>query len=198
MLTVLCRVKSKSENPRWLCKCDCGKEHEVQGSALKCIKTRSCGCLLATTGKYVGNERHMLQQILNGMKQRCRNPKNKKYPRYGLRGISVCKEWDHYKDFAKWAYANGYKPGLSVDRIDNDGDYVPENCRIITKSENARKRDKKLDEASTQVPHPHLRPPCPPPRPCQGTQGSKPAGGPGQPRQYPALPEQLQQAQQGL
>lgn len=74
------------------------------------------------------------------MKQRCSNPKNKFYHRYGGRGISVCEEWLNIKDFSEWAFQNGWKDGLSLDRIDNDGNYCPDNCQWISLSENSRKK----------------------------------------------------------
>ena len=75
------------------------------------------------------------------MKDRCGNPNDKRYHRYGGRGIKVCDEWlQDYNKFESWALENGYKPGLAIDRIDNDGDYSPENCRFITPAENNQNR----------------------------------------------------------
>lgn len=80
-----------------------------------------------------------LANIWQTMKQRCLNPKREKYPMYGGRGITVCNEWvDHFEPFAKWALANGYEPGLQLDRIDNNGSYSPSNCRWVTPKENSR------------------------------------------------------------
>lgn len=85
------------------------------------------------------------------MKQRCLNPKNPKYHRYGGRGIKVCKEWYNIEGFVKWAKAAGWQKGLTIDRIDNDGDYCPENCRWATASENSRKkRTTKIDMIQAQ------------------------------------------------
>lgn len=74
------------------------------------------------------------------MKSRCRNPNNPKYHRYGGRGIKVHEDWMRIEGFAEWALNNGWKEGLTLDRIDNDGDYEPKNCRWITMSENSKKK----------------------------------------------------------
>ena len=71
---------------------------------------------------------------------RCENPKREKYKIYGGRGISVCEEWRNPVAFMDWAYSNGYAPGLQLDRIDNDGNYCPENCRFVTPSQNSCNR----------------------------------------------------------
>lgn len=135
--------KNKYGNILWLCKCDCGNEHIVPSGKLVQGKSRSCGCLakemhtsqlekhgITTNGK----PRTFI--IWAGMKQRCYNPKSVSYKSYGARGISVCSEWLVFENFHKWAMANGYKDDLEIDRIDNDGNYEPSNCRWVTKSFN--------------------------------------------------------------
>jgi hypothetical protein len=74
------------------------------------------------------------------MKQRCYNQNRKKYKDYGLRGIKICDEWQDAAIFAEWAFSNGYQKGLQIDRIDNDGNYEPNNCRFVTPKENSRNR----------------------------------------------------------
>ncbi len=84
--------------------------------------------------------RERLYAVWGGMVGRCTNPRNKKYSRYGGRGISVCEAWRDYAVFREWATANGYGNDLEIDRIDNDGNYEPGNCQWLTKSENSRKK----------------------------------------------------------
>lgn len=74
------------------------------------------------------------------MLARCENPNNKSYPRYGGRGVSVCAEWHDVKTFIAWLEANGYEKGLELDRKDNNGEYSPDNCRVVTPQQNSRNR----------------------------------------------------------
>ena len=82
-----------------------------------------------------------LYRILQGMKRRCFNPNDPNYKNYGGRGITVCKSWDNsFEAFERWALSHGYADNLTIDRIDNNGNYEPRNCLWITRSENASKR----------------------------------------------------------
>lgn len=92
------------------------------------------------TGYAVKGKRQGFYNTWQNMKGRCLNPNNPKYHRYGGRGIKVCEDWLNIKGFSEWALNNGWKEGLSIDRIDNNGDYCPENCKWVTMSENSRKK----------------------------------------------------------
>ena len=83
---------------------------------------------------------HPIRTTHNCMLKRCYNKNNNRYHIYGGRGIEVCKEWHDLKTFSEWAFNNGFKPGLQIDRIDNNGNYEPSNCRFVSRSENIRNR----------------------------------------------------------
>ncbi len=128
----------------WLCKCDCGNYKIVKTTNLRRGATKSCGCLHDETVK---NQAQMypkdvrikrLRHIWHGMIRRCNDKSQKYYYRYGGRGIKVCDEWNDYVVFARWALSNGYADELKIDRIDNDGNYEPGNCRWITEKEQHR------------------------------------------------------------
>ena len=90
-------------------------------------------------------DKRKLEQVRKAMIQRCTNPNNHEYHNYGGRGITICEEWTTSKDaFINWALANGYRQGLSIDRINNDGNYCPENCRWATPKEQSRNMRKNL------------------------------------------------------
>lgn len=139
-LTVISKSSEKTSNKiKWCCLCDCGNTVVVTGQDLKSGNTKSCGCLrkevTSKRAKKHGMKRTKLYYVWTSMKNRCTNPKVYAYSRYGGRGIRVCDEWQTFPPFLDWAMKSGYKEGLSLDRIDNDGDYKPSNCRWATKEE---------------------------------------------------------------
>lgn len=115
-------------------KCYCGNEFDALTDNIKKGNTTSCGCHKKEIITKHGLVNHRLYKIWQGILQRCLNSKSIAYKKYGLRGIIICKEWDNdFMSFYNWALENGYSDNLSIDRIDNDGNYEPSNCRWTTK-----------------------------------------------------------------
>lgn len=137
-LTVIGRAENtKQGKAKWLCRCDCGKakQKSVTSNDLKSGKVKSCGCL-RSEGNKGKNKKHGLTnsrlfRIWSSMKRRCNCTNIYTYKNYGSKGIKVCEEWLDFQAFYDWAMANGYADKLSIDGINNDGNYEPSNCRWV-------------------------------------------------------------------
>lgn len=140
-LTVIRRDgANKNGSATWLCKCDCGNVKVVSGRDLINGDTKSCGCSRRTPRKH-GMTKTRLYRIWSDMKNRCQNPNNHAYKDYGGRGIVVCGEWsDDFNCFKEWAINNGYSKELTIERLDFNKGYCPDNCTWITLSEQAQNR----------------------------------------------------------
>lgn len=140
-LTVISEHHSDGKHLYWLCQCSCGKETVISGDSLKQGFTKSCGCLnselTSQRNTIHGKSKERLYCIWRNMKYRCFNSHAVNFHSYGERGITVCDEWKNdFQVFYDWAMSNGYQDDLTIDRINNDGNYEPSNCQWITLSEN--------------------------------------------------------------
>lgn len=139
----LVAIREKGRDSRgaiiWECKCDCGNITQVTTYRLTKGIIKSCGCYQRDITKELFTSHNMsrtrLYKIWQDMKARCNNSNTPYYHKYGGRGISVCAEWNTFEPFRDWALANGYQENLTIDRIDVNGNYEPNNCRWITNQE---------------------------------------------------------------
>lgn len=132
------RFKRENGTTLWYCKCDCGNYKWVDGSKVRLGHTTSCGCYKNIATKKHGMTKTRIHNIWCGIRYRCEYKKNDHYADYGGRGIRVCEEWhgdDGFNAFYKWAVGSGYEDGLSIDRIDVNGNYEPSNCRWVSQKE---------------------------------------------------------------
>lgn len=138
-LTVIEYLGRKNHQNYWKCRCDCGNIVCCYHYNLTRGTSTSCGCLRSYYARKVrnchGEATTRLYKEWGRMRNRCYNKNSPDYNRYGGRGIKACSEWDTFWPFREWALANGYTDELSLDRIDVNKDYSPENCRWITMRE---------------------------------------------------------------
>lgn len=139
--------RKKDGRNAWLCRCKCGKKMLRTTWEINKGKPKSCGCNNWNGGgnkkthpiKH-GLKKHLVYHVWEGMKQRCYNVNNPRYHVYGGKGIKICDEWkNNPAKFYDWAINNNWAKDMTIDRVDNNKDYCPDNCRFITRSENGKK-----------------------------------------------------------
>jgi len=144
-LVVIQKLPNKNGKTMWLCKCDCGNLTESSCNKLTTGSKLSCGCykldrIKEASTKHSGKGTP-LYNVWRGIKERCYCPNDKAFKYYGGKGIEVCAEWkNNFETFKKWAEENGYKQGLTIDRLDNDKNYEPTNCRWATMREQSNNK----------------------------------------------------------
>lgn len=160
LVTVIASTPNRKPNGEiiWACRCDCGKVFYTGTGTLKYGTTQSCGCLRLSKlvsdppAKTHGGRHERLYKVWRGMIDRCYYPSHNRYEDYGGRGIYICHEWrTDYSAFREWAMASGYEPmakrgECTIDRINVDGPYAPNNCRWVSMKVQAKNRRRKAGE----------------------------------------------------
>lgn len=138
-LTVIKEIPERmNHSVLWLCRCECGNFVKVKSNNLNAGNSQSCGCA-RIEHSIKAHQTHKLSNtklfdVWCSMRFRCNNPNDGSYHNYGARGIRVCEEWTNdFSSFYNWAVSNGYKEGLTIDRINNEGNYEPSNCRWVSR-----------------------------------------------------------------
>ena len=145
LLRVVSFEKMHHRKAYWKCICSCGKETIVRASQLtEKNNVKSCGCIRYKSGIQSINFKHgdaraRIYGIWTGIKNRCFNKNEPAFKNYGGKGVSVFPAWLNYVSFRDWALSHGYKENLTIDRINQDGNYEPGNCEWVTRSENSRR-----------------------------------------------------------
>lgn len=157
--------KDKNRKTYWDFRCDCGAIKTLRSDSVKSGAIRSCGCMKSEQDVQNLNAWRRLDKTLEidetyetlgrryaAIKQRCYDVHYWTYKHYGARGIRMCDEWLYsFKNFYDWCISNGYRKDLEIDRIDNDGNYQPSNCRFVTRSENVNNRRCSKKQANTEI-----------------------------------------------
>lgn len=154
-LTVIGEGIIENGKRKYECLCDCGNKKYISKSHLTKGHTKSCGCLQkerTSAASYVhGKSKERIHKEWRGILHRCKNPSASHYENYGGRGIEVCEKWkgeNGFINFYDWAMENGYSDDLTLDRIDNDKGYSPDNCRWVTHMENCHNRGVRKDSVT--------------------------------------------------
>lgn len=141
---VLSQSTNRGNRHHWFCRCDCGTERSVCGKNMATGISTNCGCVrkqsLPASRKKHGESQSSLYKRWKAMVQRCTKSSDRNFPNYGGRGIRVCREWLQFEPFRDWALQHGYDGSLTLDRIDNNQGYAPENCRWVSQIDNCNNK----------------------------------------------------------
>lgn len=143
-LEVIDRAETKNKHRYFLCRCDCGTVKAISLTHLRAGASQSCGCgvkeaTIHRNTKHNGTHTRLFN-IWQGMRRRCTNEKDKNFKYYGGRGIRVAEEWNDFEPFREWSLANGYAEDLTIERINVNGNYQPDNCTWIPRDVQAKNK----------------------------------------------------------